>query len=309
MTYELDWLRSWVEVVDSGGFARAALRIHLSQPRISAHVAQLEAKLGSVLIDRKARPLALTEDGVRFLPRARAILSAVDDSVSEMRSSAGTLAGRLTVGSFASASAEYLPNLLARIRQGNPALEVSIIDSDVQGIDAALLERRAHVALRPFRPAPLDKNLSFRGLWRESFVALAPLSHPILNAKSVRLEQILKSPVITLGDPYGHPTLGHEVWSALRSSGLDTHGGMVSHQPSTLAAMVRAGHGIGLLNSLAVSMIRTDGLGSCPVESPTLYRDVGVWWRADRPLSRTAQAFVQLALQIPRPPGTKPIDR
>jgi len=42
MDLELAWIRSWLEVVDSGGFARAADRIHLSQPRISAHVASLE---------------------------------------------------------------------------------------------------------------------------------------------------------------------------------------------------------------------------------------------------------------------------
>lgn len=308
MAYELDWLRSWVEVVDAGGFARAALRIHLSQPRVSAHVAKLETELGCLLIDRKARPIALTENGTRFLPRARAILSAVDDSVTELRSTAGTLAGRLTVGSFTSASAEYLPNLLARIRRDNPALDVSIIDSDVKGIDTALLERRAHVALRPFRPAPLDTNVSFRGLWRESFVVLAPAGHAVLSTPSVRLEQILSHPVITLGDPFGHPTLGYEAWSALRSSGLTSTGGLVSHQPSTLAAMVRAGHGVGLLNSLAVSTIKTDGLAWVPVDSPTLYRDVGVWWRSDRPLSRTAHAFVQLAVQLPRPHGTQPIE-
>ena len=308
MTFELDWLRTWVEVVDSGGFARAGLRIHLSQPRVSTHVAKLETDLGCRLIDRRARPLTLTEAGVRFLPRARAILSAVDDSVSEMKSSAETVAGRLTVASFASASAEYLPSLLAKLRQGNPLLEVSVIDSDVQGIESALTERRAHVAIRPFRPEPADRTLSFRGLWRESFVALAPVGHPILKHDTVRLDDILKHPVITVGDPFGHPHLGYEAWSALRSSGFNPTIGMVSHQPSTLAGMVRAGHGIGLVNKLAATMVRIDGLEERPVVSQSLYRDVGVWWRADRPLSRTAHAFVQFAVQMPRPAGTRPID-
>jgi len=57
MDLELAWLRSWLEVVDSGGFARAADRIHLSQPRISAHVASLEHALGCSLIERRLRPL------------------------------------------------------------------------------------------------------------------------------------------------------------------------------------------------------------------------------------------------------------
>jgi len=308
MRFELDWLRSWVEVVDSGGFARAAARIHLSQPRVSAHVARLENELGRQLIDRKARPLTLTEDGVRLLPRARAILSAVEDTVADMRTSSDTLAGRLTIASFASASSEYLPNLLAQLRIGNPLLEVAVIDGDVQSIEAVLTERRAAVAIRPFRPEPVDRDLSFRGLWRESFVVLAPSGHPLLARDAVSLEQVVTYPVITIGDPLGHPTLGYEAWSALRSSRVRPNVGIVSHQPTTLAAMVRAGHGVGLVNQLAAAMVRTDGLEQRPVVNQFLYRDVGVWWRADRPLSRTAHAFVQLALSSRRPPGTQSID-
>src|SRR2546423_6920878 len=93
----LPWLRSWVEVVDSGGFARAATRLHLSQPRVSAHVASLEGVLGCALIDRRARPLALTDQGKRLLPRARSILAAVDDTVSDMKSTATTCAGKLAI--------------------------------------------------------------------------------------------------------------------------------------------------------------------------------------------------------------------
>jgi DNA-binding transcriptional LysR family regulator len=308
MSFELDWVRSWVEVVDSGGFARAGTRIHLSQPRVSAHVARLEGELGCVLIDRKARPLTLTEDGVRFLPRARAILSAVDDTVSEMRAGVDVIAGRLTIASFASASSEYMPGILARLRDANPHLEVAVIDGDVQTIESHLTERRAAVAIRPFRPEPLGRDLSFRGLWREQFVVLAPPGHPILDQETVTLDQVVEYPVITIGDPAGQSNLGYEAWSALRSSRARPSVGLVSHQPTTLAAMVRAGHGIGLVNQLAASMVRTDGLAYKPVTNEFLHRDVGIWWRADRPLTRSAQAFIHMAVHAPRPALTQPLD-
>ena len=50
MDLELAWLHSWLEVVDSVGLARATERIHLSQPRISAHVASLEQAPGCSLL-------------------------------------------------------------------------------------------------------------------------------------------------------------------------------------------------------------------------------------------------------------------
>src|SRR4029079_11889932 len=116
------------------------------------------------------------------------------------------------------------------------------------------------VALRPYRPDPADPALVRRGIWREPFVVLAPVGHPILGNETVRLGQIARFPVITRVDPLLDPILGYEALSAMHSSGITTPVGFVSHQPSTLAAMVRAGHGIGLVNLLAATMVRTDGL-------------------------------------------------
>ncbi|HKB28360.1 MAG TPA: LysR family transcriptional regulator [Candidatus Limnocylindrales bacterium] len=297
-------MRSWLEVVDSGGFARAADRVHLSQPRISAHVASLEHALGCTLIERRLRPLTLTDEGKRLLPRARSIVAAVDDTISDLRSTLTTVAGRVTVASFVSASSEFLPELLMRLRSVNPLIEVAVLDGDVQAIESALLDRRASVAIRPLRPEPADRALVVRPLWREPFVLLAPIGHPVLESKIVGLEQIAEYPVITIGDPLADQSVGYEAWSALLADRLEQPGGMVSHHPTTLVGMVRAGHGLGLLNFLAAAMARTDGLEVREIENRHLHRDVGVWWHSERPISRAAQALIDLAVASPRPAGT-----
>jgi DNA-binding transcriptional LysR family regulator len=303
----LPWLRSWVEVVDSGGFARAATRLHLSQPRVSVHVASLERALGCALIDRRARPLTLTDDGRRLLPKARSILAEVDDTVSVMRSTTTGSVGKLTIASFASASSAFLPSILMKLREANPFLQVGVLDGDLQTIESALCERQAAVALRPLRPDPADTALARRGLWREPFVVLAPVGHPILETTTVRLEQIARFPVVTIGDPLGDPLLGYEALSAMHSCGIAATAGFVCHQPTTLAAMVRAGHGIGLVNLLGAEMVRIDGLEMRRVDSRHLRRDVALWWHAGRPLSRAAQAFIDLALSTALPEGTLPL--
>jgi DNA-binding transcriptional LysR family regulator len=307
MDVELAWLRTWIEVVDSGGFARAAARMHLSQPRVSARVASLERALGCVLIERRMRPLTLTDDGQRLLPRARRIVTEMDDTVSDMRATAGSFTGKLAVASFASASSEFLPDLLMELRRSHPLLEIAVLDGDVQVIDDWLSDRRAAVALRPLRPEPAEHTLIHRGIWREPFVVLAPPGHPLLAADSIGLDDVAAYPVITIGDPLGDPSLGYEAWSAMQASRIEPSAGVVSHQPTTLAAMVRAGHGIGLVNSLAAAMVRTDGLEVRELASQHLYRDVGLWWHSERPLSRAAQAFVDLVLAAERPPGTLPV--
>jgi DNA-binding transcriptional LysR family regulator len=307
MDVELAWLRTWIEVVDSGGFARAAARMHLSQPRVSARVASLERALGCVLIERRMRPLTLTDDGRRLLPRARLIVTALDDTVSDMRATAGSLTGKLAIASFASGSSEFLPGVLKQLRTANPLLEIAVLDGDVHISDSWLDDRRAAVALRPLRPEPADHALIHRGIWREPFVVLALPGHPILAADAIGLEDVAAYPMITIGDPLGDPSLGYEAWSAMQASRIESAGGIVAHQPTTLAAMVRGGHGIGLINGLAAAMVRTDGLEVRRVDSPHLYRDVGLWWHSERPLSRAAQAFIDLVLAAEPPAGTSPI--
>src|SRR5258708_20775713 len=109
MDLELAWIRSSLEVVDSGGFARAADRIHLSQPRISAHVASLEHALGCSLIERRLRPLTLTDAGKRLLPRARSIVASIDDTISDLRSTQSSVAGGVTIATLFRASPKFCP--------------------------------------------------------------------------------------------------------------------------------------------------------------------------------------------------------
>jgi DNA-binding transcriptional LysR family regulator len=305
---ELTWLKSWLAVVDAGGFARAADRVYLSQPRVSAHVANLERVLGCTLIDRKARPLTLTDEGQRFLPRARAIVASVDDAVSELRSTDDAVLGRVTLASFASASSAFVPGVIAAMRETHPAIQLAVLDLDVDVIDETLIERRASVALRPYRPEPTDRTLIRRGLWREPFVVLAPVGHELLKSEEIELEWIAEYPVITIGDPFAGQSLGYEAWNGMHHRDLEPYFGMVSHQPTTLAALVRAGQGVGLLNLLAARMVRTEGLEVRPIANPAVFRDVGIWWHEREPLSRAAQTFIDYALAADRPDGTGPTE-
>src|SRR6267154_6368861 len=66
MSLQTAWLRSFLAVADKGGFGAATLALHLSQSRVSAHIAALEHALGVTLFDRKARPICTTEAGGVF---------------------------------------------------------------------------------------------------------------------------------------------------------------------------------------------------------------------------------------------------
>jgi DNA-binding transcriptional LysR family regulator len=307
MALELAWLRTWVSVVDSGGFARAAERTHLSQPRVSAHIANLERELGRQLIERRVRPLTLTDDGRALLAQARAVLAAADELVDRSRAERGIVAGSVNVASFVSGSSEFLPAVLVKLKNDHPGLNVGVLDGDVGFIETALSERRVSVALRTLRPEPRDRALTMRPLWREPFVVLAPLGHPLLDKDAVDLGDLDGQRIITIGNPLANTTVGYEVDTELSIKDMIAPYSTVSHQPTTLGAMVRAGLGIGVVNYLAATMVRGDGMEIRPIRDLDRYRDVGIWWHSERPLSAAAKAFVRAVMEAPLPVGTFPI--
>ena len=94
---ELDWLRTFLAVLDRGGFSAAAEQVHRSQSRVSAHIAALERKLGVTLIDRSRRPARVTPAGEILAERARDILAAVGSARSAVGAARGLHEGRVTL--------------------------------------------------------------------------------------------------------------------------------------------------------------------------------------------------------------------
>ncbi|MGE5164126.1 MAG: LysR family transcriptional regulator, partial [Sphingobacteriales bacterium] len=72
---DIDLLRSFVSVVDAGGFTRAGERVHRTQSTVSQQIKRLEEQLGRPLLQRNGKQATLTEEGERLLSYARRILA------------------------------------------------------------------------------------------------------------------------------------------------------------------------------------------------------------------------------------------
>src|SRR3954468_8351344 len=123
---ELHQLAYFVAVADEANFTRAAERLHVAQPGVSAQVKRLEAELGQQLLDRSGRQVALTEVGAAVLPHARAALAAAAAVRSTVDELSGLIRGRATLGVVEPVAIGTLDHadLLARFHAAHPGVEI-----------------------------------------------------------------------------------------------------------------------------------------------------------------------------------------
>ncbi len=126
---ELRQLAYFVAVVEEANFTRAAERMHVAQPGISAQIRQLEKEFGHQLLDRSGRTVRLTEMGAAVLPHARAALRAVEGAKLAVDELAGLVRGHLAIGMVTSHPVD-IPVLLAQFHDDFPAVEITLAEAN-----------------------------------------------------------------------------------------------------------------------------------------------------------------------------------
>jgi DNA-binding transcriptional LysR family regulator len=94
---KLDGVAAFVAVANTGSISEAARQLRLSKSAVSERLAELERALGANLVQRNSRQLALTEDGVAFLVRAKRIVAEADEAANELAQRRGEIAGPLRI--------------------------------------------------------------------------------------------------------------------------------------------------------------------------------------------------------------------
>lgn len=305
----LDWLETFVAVVDSGGFSAAAHVVHRSQSRVSSHVASLEQALGAPLFDRRHRPVLLTDVGEAFLPHAREILAGLCRGQAEVDAVLGVVRGHVVLGSYPSASAAFVPQLLCGFNARHLQVSVDLIERSTLDLSAALGSGNLHLALRPLAPHETTAGLAFRALWREPLVAVFPPDHPLAKVRPpLPLSELAQHELVSIGGSVGREVM-YEAHVALKQIATTPRIAWQTDQPQTLVNFVRAGLGVGITNSLAMAV--SDITGVIVVEVGTLAqgRTVGVFWDPRRYMPHAARALLLEILATPAPACTLPVEQ
>lgn len=121
---DLDQLRTFVAIVDTGSFTRAAEEVFKTQSAVSMQVRRLEERLGTELFERAGRTVKLTEAGGRLLTYARRMLSLSQETLSAFDEQ--TIEGHVRIGLPDDYAERFLPEIMARFVRSNPRVELQI---------------------------------------------------------------------------------------------------------------------------------------------------------------------------------------
>lgn len=122
----LDQLRTLVAIADLGTFAAAAQALHLAAPTVSLHISELEARLGTPLLLRSKRAVALTAAGEALLPRARRLLLDADEAERHIGLHAKGLTGRVRLAASTGPLVHLLPPVLEQMAREHPEVRVEL---------------------------------------------------------------------------------------------------------------------------------------------------------------------------------------
>ncbi|MCF4166882.1 LysR family transcriptional regulator [Zavarzinia compransoris] len=121
-----DQLRSFLAVVEEGGFSAAARRLNLSQPAVSTQVRELEARLQLRLIERLGKRAFPTRAGEDLADHARAVLAALAAASDAMRRHRDGFLGRVRIGTGSASLAYLMPPVLRGLRDRHPNIEITV---------------------------------------------------------------------------------------------------------------------------------------------------------------------------------------
>jgi DNA-binding transcriptional LysR family regulator len=157
---ELYQLRSFAAVAELGHLTRAAERLHISQPAVSAQIKALEEELGATLFERVSSGMVLTSAGRKLLPAAEKVLEAAQALRSRARTLQGEVIGRVRVGSVSDPEFTRAGEFLAQAVAAHPLLEIET-RHEVSGI-----------AFEKVRDGELDASFYYGNLEHPDVVAM-----------------------------------------------------------------------------------------------------------------------------------------
>lgn len=278
-------LRAFAAIVDAGGFARAAVRLNLSQPALSRQIHALEAELGVPLFDRIGRRVQLTSEGEDLLGRSRRLLAEAESLGERARSLKTGQTGILRIGATPQMIENLLADFLTRYRRRHPGVEIHLVEDGGVRLPGRLERGDVHLVL-----APVDARFQVRLLHPVHVLAVLSSERRLGRRATLEISELADEPLLLLRRDFGS-----REWfdAACQTAHLRPRVFLESAAPHTLMALAATDYGIAIVPSNA--RVPRGTVRAVPLvhRGASIGRWASVCWDPQRFLAPYAEQFVE----------------
>jgi DNA-binding transcriptional LysR family regulator len=187
---ELRELELFVAVAEELSFAKAARRVHLSQPPLSRHIQNLERKLSVTLLLRTTRTVQLTAQGAIFLDDARLVLRQADRALAAVRQAREGQLERVNIGFVGALLDDGMIAFLRRFREQHPTCQVRLYDMQSPELITAVRDHVIDGAFLGTVPTKLPAGFHSVAWKRPSLRVVMGSTHPLASRQQLDLKDL-----------------------------------------------------------------------------------------------------------------------
>ncbi|HWD63922.1 MAG TPA: LysR family transcriptional regulator [Solirubrobacteraceae bacterium] len=287
-------------VVSTGSVTAAAAELSYTPSAVSQHVAALERETGTALLERVGRRVRPTPAGVLLAERAGEILRQVEDAEIELRALVAGRAGRLRVGTFASAGTGLVPPAVSHFKDAHPVVQLDL--ALVEAPDALLALRRGDadvvVVIRDVicdGVAPVwpheDAGLIWHELLTDPYFATLPSGHRLCESEAVTLGE-LGSERLVSGDGRRGCPCAEAFLQVCAAAGFRPDFAIEVDDYPTAQSLVAAGVGLAAVPLLGLSAGVHPGIAVRQLTEPRMARRIYAVTRSSRRDDRLTEAML-----------------
>ncbi len=198
MNISLRLLRYVTAAADCGNVTEAARRLQVSQPSVSAAIAELEHMLGVALFVRHhAKGVTLTQAGQRLIQGAKQLLRHAEEFSKTAEALGGVAGGDITIGCFPTLAARFMPSLMLEFSSRHPKIAVHLEEGDQEQLMRDLAQGRIEMAISFSGEVPA--GFDAKPLIPLLPVVSLPANHRLARAHDISLAELEKEPLILFG--------------------------------------------------------------------------------------------------------------
>lgn len=260
-------LQFFAQVADLGSFSRAAERMAVSQPALSAAIRQVEERLDLRLFDRTTHRVVLTDAGRALLPHAQRLLITARNAFADMHAAATRERTTVRVGVMPSAVA-MVAQAVARLAPTMPELNVNLRDGRSDELLGSL--RQGAYDLAVCVPSGIDADLTATLLVEDEMLLVLPSAHPLAAPSSQPWSALRGSEIVH----FTGGSIGKLAAAALHDNGLTHSSRYRVDQVESLYGLVHSGLALGIMPRLYTHGAQQHGFTLVPLVRPTVTRKV-----------------------------------